>query len=100
MKQYNYPTTILYGEGAVHEMAQRIAKLPGVMRNPEIIGMTELLLEEAKEAANTNFEPNHLGLVAPASSHEFYHQASLFQVPEKAKQRLLGLDDKLGLTWP
>lgn len=82
------------------ETAQRIAKLPGVMRNPEIIGMTELLLEEARDAANTKRDPNYPMLVAPASSNEFYHQASLFQVPEKAKQRLLCLDDNQGLTWP
>lgn len=82
------------------EMAQRIAKLPVVMRNPEIIGMAELLLEEAKEAANTNLDPNHLGIVAPASLHEFYHQASLFQIPEKVKQRLLSIDDNPSLTWP
>lgn len=80
------------------EMAQRIAKLPVAIRQPEIIGMTELLLEEAKDAANMEFDPNHLGLVTPASPHEFCHQASLFHVPEKAKQRLSGLDDYLSLT--
>lgn len=87
-------STIEYSVG----MAQRIAKLPVAMRQPEIIGMTELLIEEAKEAANTKFDPNHLGLVAPASSHEFYHQASLFHVPEKAKKRLSGLGDYPSLT--
>jgi tetratricopeptide (TPR) repeat protein len=66
-------------------IAQRIAKSPMVMRQPELIGMTELVIEEAQGAASTSLAPNDRP-VAPASSNEFSHQASLFHVPEKAKQ--------------
>lgn len=75
------------------DMAKRIAKLPAAMRQPEIIGMTELFFEEAHVAANTALSSNNLGLVAPASSSEFSHQASLFRIPEKAKQRVSSLSD-------
>jgi len=75
------------------DMAQRIAKMPVAMQQPEIIGMTELLLEEARAAANTDLTHNNLGLAAPASPSEFSHQASLFCIPEKAKKRISGLGD-------
>jgi hypothetical protein len=80
------------------EIAQRIAKLPIVMRQPEIIGMAELLFEEAKKYTNAEFDPNHHRLVAPTSPFQFYHQASLFNVPEKAKQRMSVLGDYSGLN--
>jgi hypothetical protein len=75
------------------DLVQRIVKSPMAMRQPELIGMTELVLEEARAPANTNLASNDLGVVAPASFDEFSHQASLFHVPAKAKQRLLRLSD-------
>ena len=74
------------------DQAKRIAKLPIVMRQPELIGMTELVLEEAHTAANTSPTSNDRILIMPASPEEFSRQGSLFNVPKKAKQLLSQLD--------
>ncbi len=55
MKQYNYPTTILFGEGSVREMAKRISSLK--LKNPLIvtdktlvkIGLVDAVAAELKE---------------------------------------------------
>lgn len=79
------------------EMAERITKLPVAMQQPEIIGMAELLLEEA-HSATTPYQASHgLGVVAPASSNDIQHYASLFHVPDKAKQLALRLGDFSGI---
>ncbi|MDP1997160.1 MAG: hypothetical protein Q8J90_08160 [Gallionella sp.] len=75
------------------DMAHRIAKLPMAIRQPELIGMTELVLEEARVAANVSPAASDRAIVAPASHDEFSRYASLFHVPEKAKQLALRLGD-------
>lgn len=75
------------------ELAQRIAKLPIVKHQPELAGMTKLVLEEARAATSASFVANHMHAVATASPEELRRQASLFHVPEKAKHPLTRLVD-------
>ena len=66
------------------DLANRIAKSPVATRQPELVGMTELVLEEAHAFA-TKSPALNVPVFAAASTDELKHQASLFQVPERAK---------------
>lgn len=68
------------------ELAQRISKLPIAMNNPELVGMTQLVLEEAHAGLNSNTSFNDSVGNMTASTDEISHYASLFHVPDKAKQ--------------
>jgi hypothetical protein len=71
------------------DMAQRIAKSPEVVRLPEVVGMAELVLEESRAAAKGSPVSKVRAVEAPASPEDFSHYASLFHVPEEAKQLAL-----------
>jgi len=64
------------------ELAHRVAKSQYAYRQPEILGMSELVIEEAERAASTErtFPANEAGL--PASADDFRHQAALFRTPK------------------
>ena len=78
------------------DIAQRIAKYPIVMREPELAGMTELLLEEARSATSNNTS-NDRAILPSAGREEFARNASLFRVPKNAKQIAPRLGDYLSL---
>lgn len=69
------------------DIAQRVVRSPIVMHSPELVGLAELVLEEALAAENTGNIRAITEHVAPASPEEFNHFASLFHIPEKAKHR-------------
>ena len=74
------------------DLAKRIAKSPVATRQPELIGMTELVLEEAPAYA-TKKPLLNVPVIAGASTDDLKIQASLFQVPEKAKTIASRLSD-------
>jgi len=67
-------------------LAKDIARSSWAIRHPELIGMTELVIEEARTPANTKIALNSESAVVPTSLDDLRRQASLFRVPDKAKQ--------------
>lgn len=78
------------------DMAQRISKMSAASKQPELRGMADLLLEEAKAAGNSTGVHQEEIVSEHLTQFALFHSASLFHVPDKAKQiaaRLVAEDD-------
>jgi tetratricopeptide (TPR) repeat protein len=79
-------------------VVQQLAKSPVVIREPELIGMTRVILKEVGVGSQIVNVANASPVLSPASSDEFKYQASLFHVPDKAKHLVPNLGDYSALV--
>jgi tetratricopeptide (TPR) repeat protein len=68
------------------DLVERISKMPIAVKHPELFGMTQLFLEEARADAGSGSIFNECAQSQQPSQEELFRCASLFHVPDKAKQ--------------